>query len=185
MKTLIGNLLDSLFKKNKKEREEIIFYFKSLLLLILIVCFLSNKMWNMNDSIKNLLSTKAITFITESSKIGIHFFTCLAILLCVLVFIAAILRLLAGKFFTSYEDYFNRMRIGMENCLCNSAENVLLFFMIEYILGENVLQSYIAIYSNVVFAILGIIGIYQFFTSSIWGIINRFFVLKSYDEEEK
>ena len=185
METMIGKLLEWLFGKSEKERDGAIFYVKSLRFLILIVCFFSNKMWNMNDSIKNLLSANAITYITESSQIGIHFFTCLAIISFVLVFVAAILRFLAGKFFERYEDYFNRVRIGAENRLCYSIEDVLLFLMVAYIFDENILQSYVAIYSNVVFAILGIICIYEFFTSSVWGIINRFFMLKPYDEEEK
>lgn len=185
METMIGKLLELLFGKSQKEREGAIYYFKSLIFLILIVCFFGNKIWNMNESIKNMLSANAITYITECAQIGIHFFTCLAIISFVLVVVAAILYLLSVKFFEKREVYFNRMRIGAENRLCNSIEDVLLLLMISYIFDENILQSYVELYSGIVLVILGVIGIYEFFTSSVWGIINRFFMLKSYDEEEK
>lgn len=184
METIIEKLLEWVLGKSQKDGA--IFYFKSLLFLILIVCFISNKMWNMNESIKNLLNAKAIAYITESVQIGIHFFTCLAIISFILTFFAAMLRLFPGKFFERYNDYFNRVRIGAENRLCNSVEDVLLLLMIAYIFDENILQSYVAIYSNVAFRILGILcAIYVFFTSSVRGMINRFFMLKPYAEENE
>ena len=181
MGTIIGKLLDWLFGKSPRERDGAIFYFKSLMFLILIVIFVSNKFWNMSDSIKNLLNENAITYIVEISNIGVHFFTSLAIISLGVVIVAAIIRVIAGKYFDKYENYFNRMRIGAEFRLSNSAEDILLFLMIAYIFDKNVLQNYISIYSNCMFIILGLICVFEFFTSSVKGIINRFFMLIPYD----
>lgn len=184
MGTIIGKLLDWLFGKSPRERDGAIFYFKSLMFLILIVIFVSNKFWNMSDSIKNLLNENAITYIVEISNIGVHFFTSLAIISLGVVIVAAIIRVIAGKYFDKYENYFNRMRIGAEFRLSNSSEDILLFLMIAYIFDKNVLQNYISIYSNCMFIILGLICVFKFFTSSVKGIINRFFMLIPYDEEK-
>ena len=76
------------------------------------------------------------------------------------------------------------MRIGAEFRLSNSVEDILLFLMIAYIFDKNVLQNYISIYSSCVYIILGLICLFEFFTSSVKGIINRFFMIIPYDEKE-
>lgn len=186
MGTIIGKLLDWLFGKSQRERDGAIFYFKSLMFLILIVIFVSNKFWDMSDSIKNLLGTNVGLYVLEISNIGIHFFTSLAIISFVIEIISGIMCSLARKVscFAKYKNYFNQMRIGAENRLLYSIEDVLLLLMTVYIFDTNVIQNYTSVYSNYIALGLGIICAIQFFTSRVVDIINRFFMLNCpFDEK--
>lgn len=184
MKTVIGKILELLLENNKKRRDGIIFYLKSLMFLILIVCFFSNKMWDMNKNIKDVLSVNDISCIIKAFQIGIHFFTSLAIIAFTLFIISTIVCIISEDFLKIYLSYINRIRIGAGNRLIYSIEDVLLLLMVTYIFDENVLQNYIVTYPNTVLAMLLILFICVFFTSTIKGIINCFFLLKSYDEKE-
>lgn len=183
MEKIIWEILEWLFGKKQKEREGAIYYFKSLLFLFLIVCYLSNRMWNMNDNIERVLSLNTITYITTVSKICMHFFTSLEIVSLAVFFIAILLGFLPEKILRDKEIVLMRIRLGAEIRMLNSSENVLLFLMIASMFEENVLQNYIAIYSNGAYILL-IISVYEFLTSSMMGIINRFFLLKSHDEDD-
>ena len=187
MGTVVGKLLDWLLVRSQKEREGAIFYFKSLLFLVLIVILVSDKFWNMSSSIINLLNANVVRYVFEISCIGIHFFTSLAIISSVVVLGTAIICLITRKIerFEKYEDYFVRMRIGAEFRLTYSVEDILLFLLIAYIFDKNILKNYIDIYANFIVLVLVIICAFQFLTSSVVGILNRFFMLKHYDEKEK
>lgn len=187
MGAVFGKILDWLLGKSQKERDGAIFYFKSLIFLVLIVILVSDRFWNMSSSIINLLNTKVVHYVFEISCIGIHFFTSLAIISFTVVIVAAIIGVITRNVerFEKYEDYFNRMRIGAEIRLTYSAEDILLFLMISYIFDKNILQNYISIYSNYIMGLLGIICVFQFMTSSVVGIINRFFMLRHYEEKDK
>lgn len=185
--TVVGKILDWLLGRSQKERDGAIFYFKSLLFLIFIVILVSDKFWNMSSSIMNLLNANVVRYIFEISCIGIHFFTSLAIISSVVLFVAAIICLIIKKVerFEKYEDYFVRMRIGAEFRLKYSVEDILLFLLIAYIFDKSILKNYIDIYADFIVWVLGIICVFQFLTSSVVGILNRFFMLKHYDEKEK
>lgn len=185
--TVVGRILDWLLGKSQKERDGAIFYFKSLLFLILIVILVSDKFGNMSSSIINLVNANVVHYIFKISCIGIHFFTSLAIISSVVVLVATIICLITRKIkrFKKYEDYFVRMRIGAEFRLTYSVEDILLFLLIAYIFDKNILKNYIDIYADFIVWVLGIICAFQFLTSSVVGILNRFFMLKHYDEKEK
>lgn len=112
-----------------------------------------------------------------------HFFTSLEIVSLAVFFIAILLGFLPEKILRDKEIVLMRIRLGAEIRMLNSSENVLLFLMIASMFEENVLQNYIAIYSNGAYILL-IISVYEFLTSSMMGIINRFFLLKSHDEDD-
>ena len=184
MKTIIGKILELLLGNNQKEREGIIFYFKSLIFLVLIVCFFSNRMWDMNKNIKDMLNVNKITDFIKGCQIGIYFFTSLAIIAFILIIVSSIVCFIGEEVFKKYFSYINRIKIGAENRLIYSLEDVLLLLMITYIFDENVLQNYIATYPDAVLVILLILFIWVFFTSIIKGIVDRFFFLKPYYEKE-
>ena len=187
MDTFVGKILDWLFDKSQRERDGIIFYLKSLLFLVLIVILVSDKFWNMSSSIINLLSANIVRYVFEISCIGIHFFTSLAIISFVVIILAAIICVITRNIerFEKHENYSIRMRIGAEFRLTNCVEDVLLFLIVAYIFDKNILQNYISIYSDYIIGVLGIICVFQFLTSSVVGILNRFFMLRHYDEKEK
>ena len=187
MATIVGKILEWLFGKSQRERDGVIFYFKSLLFLCLIVILVSDKFWNMSTSIISLLSANVLRYVFEISCIGIHFFTSLAIVSFVVVIVASIICLVTGNVerFEKYDNYFNRLRIGAEFRLTYSVEDVLLFLMIAYIFDNNIVKNYITIYSNYIIGVLGIICMLQFLTSSVVGILNRFFMLNHYDKKNK
>ena len=187
MGTVFGKIIDWLLGKNNREKEGTIFYLKSLLFLILTVILVSDKFWNMSSSIKNLLSEKVFFYIFEISTLCIHFFTSLAIISFVMVIVSAIICEITRKVkcFDKYSNRFNRMRIGAEFRLSYSVEDVLLFLLIVYIFDKNVLQEYISIYSKFIWITLGIICTIRFLTSSMVGVVNRFFMLNPYEQEEK
>lgn len=187
MGVVIEKILEWTLKKNQREREGAIFYLKSLLFLVLIVILLSDKFWDTSGSIKNLLSEKVTRYVFEISNIGIHFFTSLAIISFVVLIISAIICEITknATCFHKYNNYFVQMRLGSEFRLMYSIEDVLLFLIIAYIFDKNVFQNYISTYSKFVLVVLGILCAFQFFTSSVVGIISRFFMLKPYDEMEE
>lgn len=188
MATIIGKIVDWIFGKNQRQRENSLFYLKSLLFLTLIVISISDKFWQMSSSIKKLLGVNVGFYILEISNIGIHFFTSLAIISFVIVIISAIICEITRRVicFEKYENYFNRMRIGAEFRLSYSVEDVLLLLMTAYIFDTNVIQNYISVYSDYIVIGLGVICAFQFFTSSVAGIFNRFLMLNlPYDEKEQ
>ncbi len=180
MGTAVEKIVDWLMGKDQRERDGAIFYLKSLLFLILIVVLISEVFWDMRYSIEKLFRDDVACFVLDFSKICIHFFTSLSIISLVVIVVTAIISEVMKKIDKDGKryDYFLRMRIGAEFRLKYSVEDVLLFLLIAYIFDKNILQDYLSIYSKFTLIVLGLICAWCFLTSSVVGILNRFFMLK-------
>ena len=187
MEKILECLLDFLFNKNK---EGIIFGVKSFAFLILIIFFVGDKLWDLSSNLNELLSEDVVNNIMKISNIGIYFFSSFTIVSFVVVLASAIIYGISDKIIGKHSKYFHRMRLGTEIRLGSYAEDILLFLLIGYIFDKSIFTKYIMSFYNheLTFVIIMLIVIYEFFTSTVWGILNRFFSLDSYkigeDSEE-
>ena len=105
-------------------------------------------------------------------------FTSLVIIAFVIFIISAIIYEILDKKSNNIEriDYFHRLRIGSSFRFSSSLENVLIFLMTGYVFDNNFVSEYISIYSQYLWICIFIACGIEFVSSSLIGILNRFFV---------
>lgn len=179
MTTFISQFMNWMLNKNERDREEKTFYLKSLLFLILIVIFLSNKQWNMVDNVERLLGENIMQYILIITKVGLHFYTALAYLAFIIMFISSIVYIFMDKLSPNSElvKYMNGIRVGSEFRFTWSIEDIVLCLMIAYLFDKEIIFEYMYTYSEFLWIIVFIIGFLVFIFTSLKGVINRFFVL--------
>ena len=118
------------------------------------------------------------SLILDIVRIGVHLFTSLVIIAFVIFVISAIIYEILDKKSNNIEriDYFHRLRIGSSFRFSSSLENVIIFLMTGYVFDNNFVSEYNSIYSQYLWIWIFIACGIEFVSSSLIGILNRFFV---------
>lgn len=182
--TLFSHIFGLLFK-TENERKQRTFYLKSFLFLALIIVSITDLYWDISTQITNLFSDSTKSLIFSIVEIGLYFFSTLAGISLVVFVIANIIYLIFDRFTNKPEitDYFHRMTYGSQFRFSYSIEDIIILLITAKIFNEAIFLEYKAIFSEVIWTIIYIIFVLQFFLDSIKGVLNRFFVLWNHSDK--
>lgn len=166
------------FNKDEKEKEQKTYYIKSLLYLGVIILFICNYFHDTTNVIIEILGNKILHYVSLFLIVGLDFFSVLCVMAIVIWFISLVLSVICEKLSDNkIYDYFLRMCYGSKHRLINCVENVTLMLLMAYLIDYSVFQQYKAMYSDNEWMVFCVILAVTFMTTSIKGILNRFFVL--------
>ena len=183
MMSLLTKIWGMIFEKTEVEKKKNISYFKSLIFLTLIIIWWAKKFMGFNivENLMHLLPNEEIVnYMLIIMKIGVQFFTTLAVMAFFVMVIFGIIYEIMKKHFIFNEkiSLFMRMKNGSESRLIDSIENVMICLWIGLLFDAHFLNIYQNMSIDYFESIFLILCVGVTIIEIIKGILHNFFVFR-------